>query len=150
MPCMTASRSIRKSSSVNYKNTLTLEEIPQYPDWSDKHIIIAEDLNDNFAVLMALLQITGIKIKRAVSGKEAVELAIKYPETDLILMDISMPDMDGISAMHMIRERFPDKVIIAQTAHEPVGVLPMDDFNEVLQKPLRRKMLIATMGKYIS
>ena len=54
------------------------------------------------------------------NGSEAVELAQQSP--DLILMDIQMPEMDGISAAQKIKSKAPDIIIIALTAN----VLPED------------------------
>ena len=87
------------------------------PNWSDKTLLIAEDNETNFIVLSALLKNTQITIYRAHNGAEAIKTIDNHPDIDVILMDISMPDMDGIEATHLIKEKFPDKIIIAQTAH---------------------------------
>lgn len=123
------------------------------PYWSDKTLLIAEDNETNFIVLSALLKNTKITIYRAHNGAEAIEIIDNHPDIDIILMDISMPDMDGIEATHLIKEKFPDKIIIAQTAHNlNIKREQMEDegCNDYLLKPIRLKVLIETLNKYLS
>lgn len=123
------------------------------PNWSDKTLLIAEDNETNFIVLSALLKNTKITIYRAHNGAEAIEIIDNHPDIDIILMDISMPDMDGIEATHLIKEKFPDKIIIAQTAHNlNIKREQMEDegCNDYLLKPIRLKVLIETLNKYLS
>ena len=127
-----------------------MEERQIFPDWADKTILVAEDLDDNFAVLAALLKKTHVNLIRARDGAEAIELALNTPDIDLILMDISLPAVDGIQATKAIREQFPEKIVIAQTAHNPSMQTQLMDFNEILLKPIRRKLLINTLQKYLS
>ncbi|MBD9178242.1 MAG: response regulator [Odoribacter splanchnicus] len=127
-----------------------MEERQIFPDWADKTILVAEDLDDNFAVLAALLKKTHVNLIRARDGAEAIELALNTPDIDLILMDISLPAVDGIQATKAIREQFPEKIVIAQTAHDPSMQTQLMDFNEILLKPIRRKLLINTLQKYLS
>lgn len=127
-----------------------MKEDLQTPDWCHKTVLIAEDLDDNFAVLAALLKKTRVNLFRAANGAEAIDIASKTENIDLILMDISMPDMDGIEATKIIRQQFPQKIVIAQTAHEPSEYIPLVGFDEVLVKPIRKKLLIDTLSKYLS
>ena len=127
-----------------------MEERQIFPDWADKTILVAEDLDDNFAVLAALLKKTHVNLIRARDGAEAIELALNTRDIDLILMDISLPAVDGIQATKAIREQFPEKIVIAQTAHDPSMQTQLMDFNEILLKPIRRKLLINTLQKYLS
>lgn len=68
-----------------------------------KKVLVAEDYADTRAMMRYLLQHFGYEVFEAADGKEAVE---KTRETtpDLILMDISMPIMDGLTATQMIRQ----------------------------------------------
>lgn len=72
------------------------------------------------------------------------------PPTLICLMDISLPSVDGIQATKAIKEQFPDKIVIAQTAHDPSMQTQLMDFDEILLKPIRRKLLISTLQKYLS
>lgn len=130
-----------------------MKKEPTLPDWSNKTLLIAEDNENNFIVLSALLKHTQITIYRAHNGNEAVNVIDTHPNIDVILMDISMPEMDGIEATHLIKEKFPDKVIIAQTAHNlSIKREQMEDegCNDYLLKPIRLKILIETLDKYLS
>lgn len=60
-----------------------------------------------------------------------------------------MPDTDGIEALRLIRQQIPDKIVIAQTAHEWSHEIAAEEFDDFLQKPIRRKMLIETLSKYL-
>lgn len=120
------------------------------PDWSNNTILIAEDMDNNFAVLDALLKKTQIKLIRACNGAEAINIVSAIEKIDLILMDVSMPEIDGIEATRIIRKLFPEKVVIAQTAHELSPRISSGNFNEVLQKPIQQRLLIDTLRKYLS
>jgi len=83
-------------------------------------ILIAEDEEVNYLYLEALLQSDEnlhCNILHAKNGKDAVELFIKHPETDCILMDLKMPMMHGYAAAAEIWKVKPGIPIIAQTAY---------------------------------
>lgn len=122
----------------------------QFPDWSDKKILIAEDLDGNYAVLSALLKLTKVQLLRAINGQEAIALMSQYKDVNVILMDISMPEMDGIEALRQIRQQMPHKIVIAQTAHAFSKVIADEEFDDYLQKPIRRNTLIELLSKYLS
>ncbi|MFA5480673.1 MAG: response regulator, partial [Candidatus Muiribacteriota bacterium] len=89
-------------------------------NFSYSKILIAEDYEPNFLLLEALIskKIPGSEIIKATNGKEAYEKTFEfYP--DIILMDVQMPEMDGIEATKTIRANADtsDITIIALTAH---------------------------------
>lgn len=120
------------------------------PDWSDQTILIAEDMDNNFTVLAALLKKTNATLLHAQNGKEAVRLTQQNPDVAVILMDITMPEMDGIEATRIIKQLFPQKIVIAQTAHNPSNMLNLDNFNHIIQKPYNKRILFDTLSKYLS
>jgi CheY-like chemotaxis protein len=88
------------------------------------HVLLAEDNAVNRKVALAMLRRAGHTVVVAATGKEAVRLA-QDERFDLILMDIQMPEMDGLEAAQVIRQsktaataRVP---IIAITAHALKG-----------------------------
>ena len=128
-----------------------METYPEYPDWSDKTFLIAEDIDSNYTILAALLKKTHVRILRARNGKEAIQIASGTASIDLILMDISMPDSDAIEALRFIRQQLPGKIVIAQTAHDLSSLEIINEkFDGFLLKPIRRKELLETLSKYLS
>ena len=66
-------------------------------------ILIAEDYDDTRTVMRMALERNGYSVLEAANGREAVEIALR-DRPDLILMDINMPVVDGLSATRLIRE----------------------------------------------
>ena len=85
-------------------------------NWENKAILIAEDEDDNYSFLKMLLRPTRAKIVRAVNGLEAVEMG-KDPDINLVLMDIKLPELDGLEATKIIKKNRKTLPIIAQTAY---------------------------------
>jgi len=77
--------------------------------------LIVEDNVDNFELVRFLLERAGYQVLSAVNGVEGVEVA-KREQPDLILMDLSMPDMDGWMATKNLKSD-------AETCHIPVLAL---------------------------
>lgn len=72
-----------------------------------KIILIAEDYEDTRAYMRILVESYGYEVYEAANGIEAVEVAKDHPP-DLILMDLSMPIMDGLTATEIIRKSIAD------------------------------------------
>ena len=94
------------------------DERPLIPDGlvPTLNILIAEDDKVSSMVLKSILKGMNITIFHADNGREAVELARRHPELNIVLMDIKMPVMDGLEATKLIREMRPDLPVIAQSA----------------------------------
>lgn len=82
------------------------------------HILVADDLQMNVEIAKAMLEGAGHEVDTAHSGRQAVSLCGRH-RYDVILMDIQMQDLDGLSAAQMIREKGPSRTarIIAMTAN---------------------------------
>jgi CheY-like chemotaxis protein len=84
-------------------------------------ILIVDDTEINLRLMEAVLKPKGYEILKAALGEESVKMASEN-EIDLILMDISLPDINGTEAMKKIRKtKYGDKPIVAVTAHAMIG-----------------------------
>jgi UDP-N-acetylmuramyl pentapeptide phosphotransferase/UDP-N-acetylglucosamine-1-phosphate transferase/CheY-like chemotaxis protein len=97
-----------------------MDDRPVLPDGliPTLNILIAEDDKVSSMVLKSILKGMNITIFHAGNGREAVELARRHPEINIVLMDIKMPVMDGLEATRLIREMRPDLPVIAQSAYD--------------------------------
>ncbi|KAA6439214.1 response regulator [Dyadobacter flavalbus] len=88
-----------------------------------RKILLADDDMRNIFALSAVLEDSGFSIEIATNGKEAIQKLEETANIDLVLMDVMMPEMDGIEATRTIRQmnRWPDLPIIAVTAKAMQG-----------------------------
>ena len=117
------------------------------------NILIAEDELLNFRYLEALFKADDHQIHHASNGREALELFSKYSDIDFVLMDIKMPELDGIEATRQIRilnKTIPVIALSAYTlANEKKEALEAG-CNDFLSKPCTREILFETISKYVS
>jgi CheY-like chemotaxis protein len=128
--------------------------LPQtdHRSWTDFTILIVEDEHINYQYLEIILKDKVKKIDRAMNGKEAVELASNN-NYDFILMDLKLPEMDGIEATRIIKQQFPDLPVIVQTAHalpdEKARALSAG-CDKFISKPFKKADLIEIINQAIS
>ena len=126
------------------------------PQSLDCTALIAEDNDVNREILVTMLKTAGCRILQARNGQEAVQLSASEPY-DIILMDVQMPEMDGIMATKAIRARelalgAVRKPILALTANaladDKANCLAagMDDY---LTKPFMRRQILELMGRWL-
>jgi len=116
-------------------------------------VLVAEDQTINMKIVVQLLQRKNFIILQAKNGKEALDIyKDQHDDIDIILMDVQMPEMDGIVATKRIREfeleTQKHTPIIAMTAHAMKGdkeqflSIGMDDY---LSKPIHPQLLYETI-----
>lgn len=114
-----------------------------------KTILVAEDIESNFLLISALLK-RHFDLVNVKNGREAVE-AVRNKHFDLVLMDMKMPVMDGLTATAEIRKFNVDLPIIALTAHafdtDQQAALEAG-CNEYLVKPIDKAKLMKVLEKY--
>jgi signal transduction histidine kinase/DNA-binding response OmpR family regulator len=126
-------------------------------DFSGCHVLLAEDLEINREIVLALLEPTSLKIDCAVNGAEAVRMFFAAPEKyDLIFMDLQMPEIDGYEATRLIRNsdavRGNEIPIIAMTANvfrEDVEKCFEVGMNNHVGKPLDFGEIINILQMYL-
>jgi PAS domain S-box-containing protein len=126
------------------------------PGLEGKHILLAEDVEINREIVIALLEPYGLTISCVENGVEAVREFEKHPYSyDVIFMDVHMPEMDGYEATRMIRslsiQRSREIPIIAMTANvfaEDVEKCKAAGMNDHVGKPLDMEQVMAALVKY--
>jgi CheY-like chemotaxis protein len=120
-------------------------------DLKNKKILVVEDDEMNFLYLNQIFLITNATITRARNGNEAIQICMNHG-FDLILMDIQLPDIDGIEVTKTIRKKNTHTPVIAQTAsrseHE-IEMMLKAGCSDVVVKPFKMENLLSVIEKYI-
>ncbi|MCL2226143.1 MAG: ATP-binding protein [Oscillospiraceae bacterium] len=125
--------------------------------FSSRCVLLAEDVEINREIVIALLEPTQIEIVCAENGKEAVRLFREAPEKyDMIFMDIRMPEMDGYDATSTIRaldiptaKTVPIVAMTANVFQEDIEKSKASGMNEHLGKPLNFGEVLEVLKKYL-
>ena len=113
-------------------------------------ILIAEDEESNFLLLQTILK-RQCKVLHAMTGKELLEI-YKKDHADLILMDIKMPEMNGIDALKEIRKFDKDIPIIMQSAYafeNDMEAARQAGSNEFMTKPINIKEFKSMIPRFL-
>jgi CheY-like chemotaxis protein len=127
-----------------------------YGRFAGKRLLVAEDVEINREILLALLEDTGVSIDCARNGAEAVEMVTASPDRyDAVLMDVQMPKMDGLEATRLIRtltaKRLKKLPIIAMTAHvfkSDIEECLAAGMNDHIGKPIDIDDVMKKLNKY--
>jgi signal transduction histidine kinase/DNA-binding response OmpR family regulator len=140
------------------KKALTEQQGTEMSDnFAGYHLLLAEDIDINREIVLALLEPTAVSIDIAENGLEAVEKYRQDPDKyDMIFMDIQMPEMDGYEATRRIRgldhSRAKEVPIIAMTANvfrEDVERCLEAGMNDHVGKPLVLEDVLAKLRFYL-
>lgn len=121
--------------------------------WQSKKILIAEDEETNYLFIEAILEDTQATLIWAHNGLDALEKFNLHNDIDLILMDIKMPEMDGLTATSKIKKLNSKIPIIAQTAYamsEDKSKCISAGCDDYLTKPINHKLLLSILDKYLN
>ena len=121
-------------------------------DWSGKTCLLVDDNKDILLYLNRVLSDTHIKTISARSGIEALEIVKSTPGIDLVLLDMQMPEMNGIEATKELRKIRKDIPIIAQTAfifEDDKDIILEAGCDACLIKPIRKDHLLTVMSSFL-
>ncbi|GHT85547.1 hypothetical protein FACS18947_4450 [Bacteroidia bacterium] len=132
-------------------------EKDKMPDWHDLTFLLAEDIEINQEILIGMLQDTGVEVITADDGQQAVELYLAEPARfALILMDMQMPKMDGLSATRLIRKSdapgakvIPILAMTANAFKEDIDRCLEAGMNEHIAKPVDMDVLLYILRKFV-
>ncbi|MFP4662916.1 MAG: response regulator [Bacteroidales bacterium] len=114
-------------------------------------ILIADDDPATRKLLSLIVKKYASEISYATTGTEAVELCKNKPGTDVVLMDIKMPGMDGLEAARQIRKFNPEILLIAQTAFagkDDKEKALAAGCNHYISKPIKNTELIKLINQH--
>lgn len=120
-------------------------------NWRGRTILVVDDEELNYHYLLGILEPTGVNTLWVSSGQEAIEMCRQRNEIQIVLMDIKMPGLDGIQTTEIIKNSFPDKVVIMLTSYtyadekERSFHAGCDDY---LNKPVREKELLRVLSRF--
>jgi signal transduction histidine kinase/CheY-like chemotaxis protein len=133
------------------------QELPNDAVFAGHRILLAEDIEVNREIVSVLMEPTGIEIECASNGIEALRLFEQEPRRyDLILMDMQMPEMDGLEATRRIRaladpwaQEVPIIALTANVFKEDIAQCMSAGMNDHLGKPLDQTRVVATLRTYL-
>ena len=108
------------------------------------HILVADDEPDIRRIIRILLEGRGYAVYEAPNGLAAVDVVREHPETDLVIMDIMMPGLDGVEASRQIRECSPAPILFltARTQEKDKLAAYQAGGDDYLAKPFSQNELV--------
>jgi len=143
----------RPAGSQKAKSVSTgIDHVVKKIDWRSRKCLLVDDNKDVLIYLNRILTDTGVVILTARSGFEAIEIIKRNPDIDVVLLDMQMPEMNGIEATKEIRKIRKDIPIIAQTAfifEDDKDIILEAGCDACLIKPIRRDHLLTVMSSFV-
>ena len=126
-------------------------------DFSNHHILIAEDVEINREIILALLEPTGIGITFATDGREAFDTFFADQAAyDMIFMDLHMPEVTGYEATRLIRaldseyaQRIPIVAMTADAFQEDINHCLAAGMNDHVSKPINIDDVLHKLAMYL-
>jgi len=126
-------------------------------EFANKRLLVVEDMEINREIISSFLEPTGIYIDTAENGKKALEKIKEKPPYDVILMDMRMPEMDGIEATRHIREldapehrKVPIIAITANVFPDDIEKCKQAGMDDHVGKPFELSSVIEVLRKHLA
>ncbi|MDY0881343.1 ATP-binding protein [Dongia soli] len=146
LPCIESTASTEAGTSSAFNGAKSFEPC---------HVLVVEDNAVNRALVTEMLSRAGHRVTTVENGRAALA-AVARDHFDIIVMDVQMPEVDGVTAMQWIRERDDNRAqtpIIALTADTMTGSrerFMAAGFSDYLEKPVRAVKLLETISRHLS
>lgn len=122
-------------------------------DFTGKIVLVVEDNMISFKLISAVLTQVQAEVVHAVNGRHAIELCSTDCHYDLVLMDMQMPEVNGLEATKEIKQKCPDLPVIATTANvydEDEAAFRKAGCDAFLTKPLQFRKLFELMKSFLN
>ncbi|KYG63243.1 hybrid sensor histidine kinase/response regulator [Bdellovibrio bacteriovorus] len=142
------------SLSTQVEEQIEVRPLPTDADFSGRKVLIVDDDVRNVFALSSVLKMRGMNVIFAENGRQGIKALEENPDTDLVLMDTMMPEMDGLEATQEIRNnpRFAKLPIISLTAKAMKGDREKclaAGASDYVTKPVDEAYLLAVMYSWL-
>ncbi len=130
---------------------ISLESLPPQEDFERKElpgarVLVVDDNATNREILVAQLSNWGVDVSQAASGREAIEMLGREPAPDIVILDLKMPDMDGLETAATIRandDLNATKIVLLSSLSGQLNSAERVELGieSTLTKPVRQKLL---------
>ncbi|MEM8963071.1 MAG: response regulator, partial [Acidobacteriota bacterium] len=119
-----------------------------------QRVLVAEDNEINRDVARELLRLAGVEVEEAHNGLEALD-KLRLESFDLVLMDVQMPELDGLETVRRMREdeALAEVPVVALTAHAMLGDRERflaAGMNDYVSKPIEEETLLTVLGRWLA
>ncbi len=142
----------RPAGSTKAKVKTLLKQEDGILNWSSKKCLIVDDNKDVLIYLNRILTDSKIEVLTARSGVEAINIIKEVPDLDIVILDMQMPEMNGIEVTKEIRKINKNIPIIAQTAfifEDDKDIILQAGCDACLIKPIRKEHLLTLMTSFL-
>jgi CheY-like chemotaxis protein len=149
----TRRRIVEQLSKIDDEIRDVRDQSPDQAAGSVSHLLLVEDDDNERELLAGLLRINGFRVETAANGRDALERLRRHELPEHVLLDLQMPECNGVEALRAIRtdRRTAHIRVFAVSGHEPrsLGVPPGEGgFDGWFRKPLDAERLIAEMRRH--
>jgi CheY-like chemotaxis protein len=125
---------------------------PNEMHWEKHHVLLVEDDIISAEYLKELMRKTGLNLHHAENGRRAIDIFNNNPEISLVLMDIQLPDINGLEVTKILKSTGRKITVIAQTAFvltEDRNKLLAGGCDDFLSKPIKTNALLHKLNQYL-